>query len=204
MAEEVLERLRLSSEQRDVVLFLIRHHLGMSLVAFRRDTEDPDIVKQFAELVGTEERLKMLCLMTLVDIEAVSPDTLTPWKEELLWQLYVDTYHHLTQRYGHELIERKPGLDGCSRNDLPISQFLRSLDFSKGCRSGICSCFHVMRSTATCGWPATSSRTRCTFHSNASTASGRSPSSRSTSRFCSRISAACWPRYGMDILRGTR
>jgi len=33
----------------------------MSLAAFRRDTEDPDIVRQFAALVGTEERLKMLC-----------------------------------------------------------------------------------------------------------------------------------------------
>jgi len=36
----------------------------------------------------------------------VSPETLTPWKEELLWRLYVDTYNHLTQRYGDELIER--------------------------------------------------------------------------------------------------
>ena len=48
----------------------------------------------------------MLCLMTLVDVEAVSPETLTPWKEELLWRLYVDAYNHLTQRYGDELIER--------------------------------------------------------------------------------------------------
>ena len=108
MAEEALERLRLSPEQRDVVLFLIRHHLGMSLAAFRRETEDPDIVTQFAELVGTEERLTMLCLMTLVDIEAVSRDTLTPWKEDLLWQLYVDTCHHLTKRHGHDLIRAEP------------------------------------------------------------------------------------------------
>src|SRR5205085_11908730 len=91
---------------REMVLFLIRNHLRMSLVAFRRDTEDPDIVREFAALIGTEERLKMLCLMTLVDVGAVSPETLTPWKEELLWRLYVDTYNHLTQRYGDELIER--------------------------------------------------------------------------------------------------
>jgi [protein-PII] uridylyltransferase len=78
----------------------------MSLVAFRRDTEDPEIVKEFAGLLGTEDRLKMLCLMTLADVEAVSPETLTPWKEELIWRLYVDTYNHLTQRYGDELIER--------------------------------------------------------------------------------------------------
>jgi [protein-PII] uridylyltransferase len=106
MAEHVLARLHISDAQRDVVLFLIRHHLRMSIAAFRRDTEDPDIVRQFASLVGTEERLKMLCLMTLVDVEAVSPETLTPWKAELLWRLYVDTYNHLTQRYGDERIER--------------------------------------------------------------------------------------------------
>jgi [protein-PII] uridylyltransferase len=112
MAAEVLDRLQLPAEQRDMVLFLIREHLKMSLAAFRRDTEDPEVVKQFAALVGSEERLKMLCLMTLVDIEAVSPETLTPWKEELLWRLYVDTYNHLTQRYGDDLIERnQAGLD---------------------------------------------------------------------------------------------
>ena len=75
-------------------------------MAFHRDTEDPEIVKDFAALVGIEERLKMLCLMTVADIEAVSPDTLTPWKEELLWRLYVDTYNHLTHSYADELIDR--------------------------------------------------------------------------------------------------
>ena len=106
MAAHVLDRLGIGGERRDMVLFLIRHHLRMSLAAFRRDTEDPEIVRQFAALVGTEERLKMLCLMTLVDVEAVSPETLTTWKAELLWRLYVDTYNHLTQRYGDERIER--------------------------------------------------------------------------------------------------
>jgi [protein-PII] uridylyltransferase len=97
MAEQVLDRLQVTDEPREVVLFLIRHHLRMSLAAFRRDTEDPEIVKQFAALVGTEERLKLLCLMTVADIEAVSPETLTPWKAEP--RRPVDTYNHLT-RYG--------------------------------------------------------------------------------------------------------
>ena len=106
MATDVLDRLQLAPDARAMVLFLIGSHLRMSLVAFRRDTEDPEIVKEFAGLLGTEERLKMLTLMTHVDVGAVSPETLTPWKEELLWRLYVDTYNHLTQRYGDELIER--------------------------------------------------------------------------------------------------
>ena len=132
MATDVLDRLQLPAEQREMVLFLIRHHLKMSLAAFRRDTEDPEIVKQFAALVGTEERLKMLCLMTLVDIEAVSPETLTPWKEELLWRLYVDTYNHLTQRCGDELIERNQAeVDDVLQQrpaDLSVAEITRFLE----------------------------------------------------------------------------
>lgn len=105
MAHQMLERLQIAPDDGDVVDFLIRHHLRMSRVAFHRDTEDPEIVKEFASLVGIESRLKMLCLLTLVDVEAVGPGTLTPWKEELLWRLYVDTYNHLTLRYGDELID---------------------------------------------------------------------------------------------------
>ena len=101
-----LRRLRIAPDAIRTIEFLIRHHLEMSQAAFRRDTEDPEVARQFARLVGTEERLKMLCLLTLADIQAVSRETLTPWKEELLWRLYVDTYNHLTLGYGDEVIAR--------------------------------------------------------------------------------------------------
>ena len=106
MARQMFERLRLPAESCAIVEFLIQNHLRMSIVAFRRDTEDPEIVKTFADLVGIEERLKMLCLLTLVDVESVSLETLTPWREELLWRLYVDTYNHLTLEYADERIAR--------------------------------------------------------------------------------------------------
>lgn len=105
LISKMCDRLQMESGDRATVEFLVRQHLRMSLVAFRRDTEDPQIVANFAALVGTEERLKLLCLMTLADVEAVSRDTLTPWKEELLWRLYVDTYNHLTLAYGDEVID---------------------------------------------------------------------------------------------------
>ena len=109
MAQAMLDRLGVTGEARATVEFLIEQHLQMSLVAFRRDTEDPGVVRAFARLVGTEEQLKMLCLMTLADVEAVSAEILTPWREELLWRLYVDTYNQLTLGYGDEVIERGPG-----------------------------------------------------------------------------------------------
>ena len=110
MAREMFDRLDLAADARATIEFLVVEHLKMSVAAFRRDTEDPEIVRQFAALVGVEERLKMLCLLTLADVEAVSRETLTPWREELLWRLYVDTYNHLTLSYGDEVINGGPSL----------------------------------------------------------------------------------------------
>jgi [protein-PII] uridylyltransferase len=134
LARGIFERLALPPESREVIEFLIANHLQMSTVAFRRDTEDPETVRRFAALVGVEERLKMLCLLTLADVSAVSLETLTPWKEELLWRLYVDTYNQLTLGYGDELIDRNQSelaqLLGAHHADLPaeeISRFLEGL-----------------------------------------------------------------------------
>jgi [protein-PII] uridylyltransferase len=133
-ARTALDRLEVPAESRHAIEFLVRNHLAMSQVAFRRDLDDPHVVAQFAHLVGTEEQLKMLCLMTLVDVEAVSSSTLTPWKEELLWRLYVETYNHLTLGYGDELVPQDPaGLavviagrpDDISESEL--TQFLEGL-----------------------------------------------------------------------------
>jgi [protein-PII] uridylyltransferase len=105
MARGFLAQLPLTDDAVETVLFLIRHHLRMTQVAFRRDTDDPEVLREFAALVGSEERLKLLCLLTLADVEAVSPDTLTRWKEELLWRVYVDTYNWLTRQYADDVIE---------------------------------------------------------------------------------------------------
>jgi len=108
LARTALDRLEVPADARQAIEFLVRNHLAMSQFAFRRDLDDPHVVAQFAHLVGTEELLKMLCLMTLVDVEAVSSTTLTPWKEDLLWRLYVETYNHLTLGYGDELVPQDP------------------------------------------------------------------------------------------------
>jgi [protein-PII] uridylyltransferase len=100
----------LDTEARQTIDFLIRHHLKMSRIAFRRDTEEPEVVRQFASMFSTEEHLKLLLLLTLCDVGAVSPDTLTSWKEELLWRLYVDAYNHMTLGYGDDIIDRELAL----------------------------------------------------------------------------------------------
>ena len=110
MASAMSRRLGLDQDASQIVDFLIRNHLKMSKVAFRRDTEEPEVVRQFASMFSTEEQLKLLVLLTLCDVGAVSPETLTPWKEELLWRLYVDAYNHMTLGYGDDVIDRDQAL----------------------------------------------------------------------------------------------
>jgi [protein-PII] uridylyltransferase len=100
-----LDALGLSGDARQNVEFLIKNQLQMSMMAFRQDTSDPTVIGSFVELFSTEERLKMLCLLTVADLSAVSADSLTPWKAEVLWRLFVDTYNHLTMTYGDEVID---------------------------------------------------------------------------------------------------
>ena len=103
--DEPLDSLGLSGDARQTVEFLIRNQLQMSMMAFRQDTGDPNVVAKFVELFSTEERLKMLCLLTVADLSASAPDALTPWKAEVLWRLFVDTYNGMTMTYGDEVID---------------------------------------------------------------------------------------------------
>jgi [protein-PII] uridylyltransferase len=93
IAEECLGRLEMDMPDRETVLFLIERHLEMSAF-LRRDIFDPETIRQLAERVGSPERLKMLCLLTYADIKAVSPEALTPWKAENVWQLYIGTANY--------------------------------------------------------------------------------------------------------------
>jgi [protein-PII] uridylyltransferase len=90
-------RLGLTPEEEAEVRFLIEHHLDMSATVQRRDIFDPATVSAFATTVSTLERLQRLCLLTYADIHAVNPEALTPWKAEMLWQLFVATANHLSR-----------------------------------------------------------------------------------------------------------
>jgi [protein-PII] uridylyltransferase len=95
--ETAAARLGLSPEEKTEVHFLIAHHLEMSATMQRRDIFDQDTVTMFARTAGTLERLQRLTLLTYADIHAVNPEALTPWKAEMLWQLFVATSNHFSR-----------------------------------------------------------------------------------------------------------
>lgn len=90
-------RLGLDLVEETEVRFLIERHLDMSATVQRRDIFDPATVSAFAAGVGTLERLQRLCLLTYADIHAVNPEALTPWKAEMLWQLFVATSNYFSR-----------------------------------------------------------------------------------------------------------
>ena len=105
--EAIAARMHLAEEDVEKVRFLIQHHIEMSNTFQRRDVTDEGVVKRFADFIGTQENLRMLCLVTYADIKAVSPEALTPWKEDVLWQLYVETEAELTRVFADERWDTK-------------------------------------------------------------------------------------------------
>lgn len=87
VAREILERIGMSDAFNDVA-FLIRNHLVMEQVAFRRNIHDPATIKEFAARFERAEQLDYLYLLTYADLSAVNINVWTEWKSSLLQELY--------------------------------------------------------------------------------------------------------------------
>lgn len=96
IALDAAQRLEFDPPQTERLVFLVKQHLLMTHIAFRRDLADDTVLLQFAKTVATPETLKMLYILTLADIRAVGPGTLTAWKRDLLSELFVKTMEILT------------------------------------------------------------------------------------------------------------
>ncbi len=88
VAMRLCPRLGLTEAETDTVAWLVRHHLLMSATAFKRDLADWKTIADFVEAVAGIERLRLLLVLTVVDIRAVGPGVWNAWKAQLLTGLY--------------------------------------------------------------------------------------------------------------------
>jgi [protein-PII] uridylyltransferase len=121
IAEEALRRSGMGDREWDTVAFLIGAHLEMSATMNSRDLSDPSTARDVAAKTGTVEKLRLLTLLTYGDISAVNPAAMTPWRRQLLWNLYTQTYAELTR----ELTARTHLPD--SQADPAVKHFLEGL-----------------------------------------------------------------------------
>ena len=88
MASSIMQRLGYSESEIDRTTFLVKNHLVMEQVAFRRNLNDPETLNSFTSRFNSIEDLDLLYLVTYADLSAVNPAVWTSWKSDLLSELY--------------------------------------------------------------------------------------------------------------------
>jgi [protein-PII] uridylyltransferase len=89
-AAEIARRIGLDSEGREILVWLVQHHLLMAEVATRRDLADASVADNVAATCsGDAERLRLLYLLTIGDSRATGPAAWSPSKAGLVRDLFV-------------------------------------------------------------------------------------------------------------------
>lgn len=113
LATPILERLGVSPEDRELVVFVIKNHLAMARFWQTRDVDDPKTAIAFAELVGTAEHLRHLYVHTFCDARATSMD---------LWNSYKDTLHTTLYRATFERLKHGEAVDASIQEKKKMTQ----------------------------------------------------------------------------------
>jgi [protein-PII] uridylyltransferase len=104
IARRLGPRFGFSAADTELVAWLVEQHLTMSIIAQSRDLADRKTIRDFAAVVQTLERMKLLLILTVADIRAVGPNVWNGWKGQLLRTLYYETEPFLLG--GHSQMSR--------------------------------------------------------------------------------------------------
>jgi [protein-PII] uridylyltransferase len=95
VARKLCPRFGLTAAETQMVEWLVLEHLLMVKSCFKRDLNDPKTISDFSNAVQSPERLRLLLVLTVVDIRAVGPGVWNGWKGQLLRELYYRAEEYL-------------------------------------------------------------------------------------------------------------
>lgn len=88
-AKHFCKRHHLSSDDTDLVVWLVKHHLIFSHTAQRKDIYESGTIETFCRQVKTQPYLNYLYLLTVADICATNPTLWNSWKASLFKTLFI-------------------------------------------------------------------------------------------------------------------
>jgi len=132
IANSIMQSLGYGQSEILLVQFLIKHHLVMEQISFRRDLNDPTTLDSFITIFPSIKALDHLYLLSYADLSAVNPQVWTQWKADLLYELYSKAKAMLLEHIsGEELINARSSAvinDTEFSNDDMMSEHLDQVD----------------------------------------------------------------------------
>jgi [protein-PII] uridylyltransferase len=108
ISKSIMYNLGYSKSEIMQVQFLVKYHLEMTQIAFRRDVNNPLTLNNFISIFPSIKELDLLYLLSYADLTAVNPRVWTQWKSDLLYELYDNSKSMLLDQIsGEELINFK-------------------------------------------------------------------------------------------------
>lgn len=106
-ADKVARRLQLSKDQRALLISLVDNHDLLSKTARHRDIYDPETVEWVADVVGSQDTLDALMLITAADGLGVGDDKLwNDWAQSLVRELYLRVSQFFNDSQGFRAQQR--------------------------------------------------------------------------------------------------
>ncbi|MGJ8664106.1 MAG: [protein-PII] uridylyltransferase [Marinicella sp.] len=97
----------LPREEGNLLAWLVKYHLIMSVVAQKQDISDPRVIAKFSKIVGKQNYLNHLYVLTVADISGTDPKLWNSYKDSLLQELYVRTSHYLSAEQAETVEQAK-------------------------------------------------------------------------------------------------
>lgn len=130
LTRELLGRMGFDTDVASLVSEVVRHHLLLTEVAFRRDIDDPTVIGEVAEVVGDPHLLRVLTLLTVADSRATGPESWSRWRSSLMRRLFSKVDDALgpgTPDIERRRMERLRSLLGAELGERAIDRHLAAL-----------------------------------------------------------------------------